>query len=365
MTRAILQAAGLLLAAVPAQAANPSMSRDFERMMQWLSHEMAQGLAFNAGSTFDPPREVKDKRLQPDISLGVGSMPLDKSKFPEPETPALKDLGAADIFPSRVLFPNLTMHLRSGLPWRSDFAIRVANMTTPPNYKLSGDAAGKGQSNSIGFTLRKHLLGGARPLLSLGAHYNHVFGRFRIKTKFKVDDVQGFSAESEVLGDIQWNVTSLGFNAVVSDTFGRWTPFLGYGYNYASGSVRARLDAVSNTPLISPIIGEASERPEKSQARVILGFQLNRSWANFFANGEVKTIGIGIGQSWIVHAGMNLPFHIGTSFGSSARREVAPREATARAPSPEEPSRPSTRKEMVSGSVRGEEEAPPALIFIQ
>ena len=47
-------------------------------MTQWLSHELAQGLAFNAGSNFDPPREVKGYSIQPDLSLGVGRMPLDK-----------------------------------------------------------------------------------------------------------------------------------------------------------------------------------------------------------------------------------------------------------------------------------------------
>ena len=57
-------------------------------MTQWLSHEMAQGLAFNAGSNFDPPREVKGWALQPDLSLGIGRIPFNKTTFPNLTVPA-------------------------------------------------------------------------------------------------------------------------------------------------------------------------------------------------------------------------------------------------------------------------------------
>lgn len=325
-------------------------------MMQWLSHEMVQGLGFNAGSTFDPPREVTDRRFQPDLSLGIGHMPLDKSRFPEPQTPALKELNAARIFPSAVLFPNLTMHWRLGLPGRSDLAIRFADMTTPPGYKISPGTAGKGQSNSIGFGLRRHFFGGDAPLLSLGANYNYVFGRFQFKTKFNVNTVQGFSADNNVDGTIQWSVNSMGLNAVLSQTFGRWTPFMGVGYNYVTGSVRSRLEAVSESPLISPIVGEGSERPEASQARVILGTQMNRSWVHLFANGEVKAIGIGSGKSWIVHAGLTLPFHLGSSKGMLARKAARPPERSAAL-------EPAKRDVERAGPARAEIQ--PELIFIQ
>ena len=131
MRKSVLVGLAFGLLATNARAANPSMSSDFGRMMEWLSHEMAQGLAFNAGSLFDPPHEVKSRRLQPDVSLGIGKMPLDKTKFPQPEVPALQEMNAADIFPDSVMFPNLAMHLRAGLPARMDMSIRMANMTTP------------------------------------------------------------------------------------------------------------------------------------------------------------------------------------------------------------------------------------------
>ena len=314
-------AALLVLWGRPALA-NPSMSDDFERMMKWLSHEMVQGLGFNAGSTFDPPREVKDKRLQPDVSLGLGKMPLDKNRFPRLETQGLKDINAADIFPASVLFPNLAMHMRMGLPWRSDLALRAADMTTPPGYKISPTTTGAGQSNSVGFGVRKHFMGNGRPLLSLGVNYNHVFGRFDYKTKFDINDVEGFSASNNVTGTIRWNVRSYGVNAVVSQTLGLWTPFLGFGYNYLTGSLRARLEAIADTPLILPVVGESSNHPEQSQARAILGAQLNRSWVNFFANGEVQAVGSGKGRSWIVHSGISLPFQIGPKGFYAAKKRA-------------------------------------------
>ncbi len=308
-------------AAAPASGANPSMSADFHAMMEWLSHEMAQGLAFNAGSTFDPPQEVKSRRFQPDISLGIGKMPLDKKKFPTLTVPALTDLPASKIFPSSVLFPNLAVHLRAGLPARMDMSLRFANATTPKGYKISPTTTGAAQSNSIGFGLRRHFFGeDGLPLLGLGANYNHVYGRFAYNTKFGVDSIQGFSADSDVSGAIAWNISSYGLNAVLSRTYGRWTPFGGVGYNYTTGSVRARLELNSETPLIAPVVGEASDHPEQSQARFILGVQTNRSWANFFSNLEIQAVGSGAGRAWVIHSGITLPFEIGARGFSSTRR---------------------------------------------
>ena len=337
------------------EALGASMSQDFSNMMGWLSHEMAQGLAFNAGSTFDPPREVTNRKFQPDISLGVGNMPLNKSRFPELGAPALRDMGAAKIFPSTVLFPNLAMHWRVGLPYRSDLSLRFADMTTPPGYKISGNTTGNGQSNSFGLGLRKHILGGGGdwPLLSLGANYNCVFGRFTYKTKFGMNNVEGFSADSDVDGTIQWSINSYGLNAVASQTYGRWTPFAGFGYNYVTGSVRAHLEAISQTPLISPIVGESSNKPEHSQGRLIFGAQMNRAWMNFFFNGEVKAIGTSSGNSWIIHGGITLPFQLGLHGFSSTK---ARKNASSTFKDIDE----SVEKEAPAGA-----EARPEMIFIQ
>ncbi|MBI3552281.1 MAG: hypothetical protein HY077_07165 [Elusimicrobia bacterium] len=384
----LILGAALAFAAPMGAHANPSMSGDFQNMMEWLSHEMAQGLGFTAGDTFDPPHEVTDKRLQPDLSIGVGHLPLDRSKFPEPQTPALRDLGVGSIFPKAVNFPNLAMHLRAGLPYRMDFAVRGANMTTPPGYKISANAPAKGQSNSIGFSLRKHFLGGEDlPLVSLGFHYNHVYGIFNYNTKFSINNVNGFSADSNVAGAIQWNINSLGLNAVASQTFGHFTPFFGFGYNRVSGSVRASLLAIPDTPLIAQISGESSQKPEQNQGRLIFGSEMNRSWIHMFFNTEIKAMGIGSGKSYMIHAGAALPFHIGTGSGAAYASSTRWRRAQAerfedtretsggrdyKAPRPEkattyQPARPPAEdhKEMFGGPKAEKAETEPPLIFIQ
>ncbi len=314
-SRALLRIAAVAaigLGPKAAWAANPSLSDDFGNMMGWLSQEFAQGLAFNAGSTFDPPEEVKGARLQPDISLGVGSMPFDKGKFPALNSQALRDAKPQERYPDRSLFPNLTMHLRAGTPRRTDFSIRFTNMTIPKNQKLSPGTTGEGQSNSIGFGIRKHLMGGEDvPMITLGANYNHVFGIIKTRSKFNIDSVPGFNAESDLNGEVAWNLNSIGLNVVVSQAFGNFIPFAGMGYNYASGSVRTNLRLLSNTPLIAPVFGEAMRRPETSSGRLILGSQWNSPWINFFANSEIKTLGDHSGKSWIIHGGVTLPFRIG------------------------------------------------------
>ncbi len=308
---AALWAASLFFA-VPVRAANPSLSDDFRTMTQWLSHEMAQGLAFNAGSNFDPPREVTGWALQPDISLGIGRIPFNKTTFPALTVPALNDQGGSNIFPNQVLFPNLAIHLRMGLPGRRDAYFRWADATTPPGYKISPTMTAQVQTNSYGVGLRQHfdLWEEDLPKVVLGGHYNHVRGRTRLKGTFNVDIDNNFKADSELNGAIDWNINSFGLTAVTYKNFDSWTPFFGFGYNYATGSVRSRLELVSRTFLISNVLGEGSERPEQSQGRWITGLQYARPTWSFFFNAEVKALGQLQYRSWIAQAGFALPFEL-------------------------------------------------------
>ncbi|MDE2490555.1 MAG: hypothetical protein KGM24_06880 [Elusimicrobia bacterium] len=303
-------AAALVLALALPASANSSISYDFNNMTYWLSHEMAQGLAFNAGSTFDPPKEIKGWYLQPDVSFGVGNMPLDKRDFPNLTVQALKDAGGESMFPSSVLFPNLAMHLRFGLPWRGDAYIRFADATTPPGYKISPTMTAQVQTNSIGAGIRQHFFGGDYPLLTLGAHYNHVQGRTHLKGKFN-ENIQTLNLSSDLVGDIDWSINSFGLTAVTSYTWGRWTPYAGLGYNYATGSVRARLDLEPNGFGAVPAIGEGSDRPEKSQGRELFGFSYDRPTWSAFLSGELKALGQLQYRSYIVQVGAALPFDIG------------------------------------------------------
>lgn len=331
---AVLVALAAVLAAAPARA-NPSMSNDFQSMMGWLSNEVVQGLSFNAGSMFDPPNELRPWHMQPDVSFGIGMVPLNKKKFPKVETQALAEKQPEKLLPSSVTFPNLALHLRLGLPGRFDFTVRGANMTVPKGYKLAPGTEGNGQSNSIGFGVRRHFFGGRdTPLLSVAANYNHVKGNFNFVNAWqRLELVPGFQVDSRNVGRLEWNVNSIGMNAVVSQSYGMWTPFIGGGWSHMSGSMKARLQADFATPLISPAIGEASDHPEENQARVIIGTQLDRSRFSFFVNGEMKAIGIQSGKAFIVQMGVVTPFRIGSkSFAAKGTRRLEPTGQLAKEP---------------------------------
>ena len=307
-------AAVLVFGTATAEAANPPLDTDFSAMSGWLSHELAQGLGFNAGETFDPPHELTSHWLQPDLSIGLGKMPLNQKNFPQTSALTLNGVDAAGFFPTYVLFPNLSMHLRAGLPSRMDLSVRFDDMTTPSGYRLSPTMTGKGQSNSIGFGLRKHFFGGeGRPMLSLGGNFNHVYGWFSLHTNrdFIINTNPGtISINNNVDGQLAWNVSSYGLNAVLSDSLQGWTPFVGCGYNYVTGSASTALQMAATT-LTKASQGGGSSHPEQNQARFMGGVQFDRPWMHFFVNGEIKAVGENAWQSWIGMIGAALPFEFG------------------------------------------------------
>jgi len=215
----------------------------------------------------------------------------------------------------------------------------------------------------------------ATPMLSVTLAYNHTFGYFSFKNQFtNVELVNGVLwADSDNTGELEWDVRSFGVNAVVSQAYGKWTPFAGAGYNWMMGSVRGRLTSVWRTPLIAPSVGEASSRPPKVNTRVILGFMRDGRVFKFFTNGEVKANGKTAGRAFIISMGLAAPFKIGASAsvvrqgrnrsGAAAlpSKQRRPRKAKILdvRPAEDKPSRKERRKRKTKGKPS------PELIFIQ
>ena len=339
-------------------------------MTQWLSHEMAQGLAFNAGSTFDPPREVTGWALQPDLSVGIGRIPFNKTDFPKLENQVLEEQGGANIFPNQVIFPNLALHLRMGFPWRGDAYFRFADATTPSGYKISPTMTAQVQTNSFGFGLRQHvdLWNEDLPKVALGAHYNHVRGRTRLKGVSVVNE-SGLRIDSDLNGEIDWNLNSFALTAVAHKNYNAWTPFAGIGYNYATGSVRSKLVLKSQSFLAADVVGESSAHPEQSQGRWIAGVQYARpKWSAFF-NAEVKALGQLQYRSWIAQIGVALPYEIGRGRAifykkrvpgiiDDAKRNSVPKSVLEDKPAP----KPKVRRPL---EPKQTEQAHPDMIFLQ
>ncbi len=348
----------LALAGAPARA-NPSLATDFAGMSQWLSDQFAQGLAFNAGETFDPPKEIKGYYLQPDVSFGVGLIPFDKREFPQMTVPELQNGVGANLFPTSTLFPNFAFALRMGLPWRGDIYVRVADATIPAGYKISPTMTAQVQTNSIGWGIRKQFFGGEDvPMLTVGGVYNHVQGYTKLKGTFGVS-ASGFTADDQFNGDIAWSINSFGLTAIVSQSFGSWTPFGGIGYNYTTGSVAVSLELQSGTFLVPDITGLGSDRPEVSEGREIVGVSYDRPKWSAFANAELKALGELQYRSWIIQSGVAIPF----SFGRKRRvaAAVEPKSALEDDEAPAAP-KPVKRKR---AAPTPPEQAPPDMIFLR
>ncbi len=300
-------------------------------MTQWLSDQLAQGLAFNAGENFDPPTLVKGYYLQPDVSFGAGIVPLSRKNFPQ--TPALAGIGynGSSFFPNSVAFPNLAIHLRMGLPGDNDMYVRFADATTPPGYKISPTMTAQVQTNSFGAGLRHHFIGtGGWPSLVWGAHYNYVTGHVNLAGPESAQFTPTYGDSGSLTGTIAWALHSFGTDAIVYQTFSHWTPYGGLGYNYATGSVRSSLALNFNGFGAAPIFGESSDKPEANQGRAIGGVQYSFANWSLFGGGEIKTIGVDPLQNYIVQVGAALPFELGCGKHFFCRKKkpadaVAPR----------------------------------------
>jgi hypothetical protein len=147
-------------------------------------------------------------------------------------------------------------------------------------------------------------------MLSVGAHFNHVYGWFNLHTTRDMIVNQTINITNTVEGRLDWNVSSYGLNAVLSESYRGWTPFLGCGYNYVTGSASASLQMPA-TATTTAAQGGGSDHPEQNQARFMAGVEFDRPWMHFFLNSEVKAVGENAGKSWIAMLGAALPFEIG------------------------------------------------------
>lgn len=326
---AAFTALGLVLARpLPARAQNyPSLSQDFTSIMQWFSGQMVQPLAFNAGDTFPNPLVTKPGRGQIETTIGGGLLPVDNSHFPVLGTPQLNDMGIKNDFPSSTPFGDITSTLRYGLPWDSDLAIRVSNITFPRSRISSGMEA-KAQSNTFGLQLRKFLHCDEGYAFSITGYYQYHTGVIHFYNQF--DNIQlpdqnnpELTLSSNNTGSLIWHLQAAGVNLIMSRTFGAWTPYVGAGFNQAYGSLKGELEAQFNTSLTSEALGQASSRPSQSSMRGLFGFNLARSenW-NYFMAGEMLANNAGIGKAINVHVGVMCPIRFGEARRDEAKKPL-------------------------------------------
>lgn len=306
------------------------MARDFDKLSSWLSNETVNSIAFNAGSTLGPPRELRVLEIQPDLSAGIGSLPLNGSRFPALDTQLLNDLKLPTFFPSAVSFPHLTGHLRLGLPFRFEVGARWANVSSPMK-KLTEKTTGKGRSSSAGAEVRHHILGmEGWPTVTISGMVNHVYGQYDFFNSY--DDIQlveGLVVDSVNTGSLEWNLTTYSVNLIAQATYGIWTPFVGTGVSRSKGWVRSTVNSKFQTDLIPLTSGRAEASPSGDQIRVLGGMEFNFFHFGLFATGEALTSGENRREVWVAHVGAFIPIRLfqggpGRGLQRTARKRPSP-----------------------------------------
>ena len=125
-------------------------------------------------------------------------------------------------------------------------------------------------------------------------------------------------------GSMAWSLGSVGVNAVVSRSYGHWVPFVGLGYNIASGSLQATMRTDFDTYLAAPAMSAQSSRPRSENVRILFGTEVLRfSAANLFLSGELQALGTGgAGETFNVHMGMIIPLRFGSKKEQEAKKAV-------------------------------------------
>lgn len=306
---AALFAAGLALfpAGSACAAANPALREDFDSMMEWLSNETAEGLSFHSSVAFDPPVELARGAVSVDGNLGVGTLTTEKNTFPRLRVKTLQDLDPEENFSDVTPFPDMTAHLRLGLPARWETGLRLSNMTVP-RHPISSSTEGSGQSNIYGLQVRRHYFGGRSPLLTLSGTVDYLHGGFKFYNGFKdVEVTDTLFLDSANEGRLSWDIKSAGVAAMASKQYGRWTPYWGAGYHYSRGYVRGRLTSKFNTSLIPPVIGAGTERLRSKQVRVMVGTMREAGGWSWYGAVESLAFNSKGGRTFAAHLGFSLP----------------------------------------------------------
>lgn len=308
--------------AVSAASNAPRLSEDFKSIMEWLSAESAEGMAFHSAVSFDPPVELPPGGVGFDGNFGLGTVPLHKNTFPTLQVKTLQDTHPEQNFSDTTMFPDMTGHLRYGFEDRWEGALRFSDMTVP-RYKISPTTEGEGQSNILGVQIRKHMGDPKLERVTVYASYDYIFGGFKFFNGFQhvaVTDTLFLDSKNE--GLLAWNIKTVGAGFMISHEWGRYVPYYGFGYNYSEGVVHTRLKSVFDGGLVSPVVGEGSHSVMGTQQlRMTLGTMRHGRKVNWYAATEILLFGSKSGRAFAVHMGFSVPIRMGASEEQLSRPE--------------------------------------------
>lgn len=318
-----LLAAGGTAFAVDSQ----QMSEDFNSIMNWLSSESAEGMAFHSAVTFDPPTELRQGGWGFDINGGLGTIPLHKNTFPTLHVKELQDTHPENNFNDTTLFPDTTMHLRYGLPDRWEAALRLSNMTVP-RTQISAATKADGQSNIEGVEIRKHLGGGRAEHVIVYATFDHIHGHYRFFNGSTVTDPTLPTLNLQNQGLLAWNVKTWGIGTTISQQYGAWVPYFGFGYLYSSGYIHTRLQSncECDPHVFTTVVGDGRYAiNDTKELRMELGTMLKGRTVDWYAASEILALGSKSGRAYALHVGVAIPIKAGGRNSGLSDLRDAPR----------------------------------------
>lgn len=277
--------------------AKSSVESDYSTISQWFSEQLADGLAFHSQSGLDLPASVCGLLgFELGGSGGLSIWKLDVDKFRSLSTTAIDVTSAGGIdLPDKIGAPNLLAHAKIGLLGGLDVGGKGGRIAWSRD---DGNARTDIESTVWGIELRKRLLGGGvtgvvLPDLSVNLSLNTASGSIKRSEGYNAVTPESYAGvsytqtiTSTTTWRSDWNIRSLGLQAVLSKNFIVVTPFLGVGVYKNMGKVNSSIETGGNIKLESTVppaslenplslTGKGDKKPKDTNVRFLAGLELN------------------------------------------------------------------------------------------
>ncbi len=275
------------------QTAKNAVQSDYSTVSQWFSEQLSNGLAFHEQNGLDLPGSVCSLLgFELGVSGGGSVWKLDVDKFRKLPAKAIDVTSAGGIdLPDKIGAPNLLAHAKIGLLGGIDVGGKGGKIT----WSLDdGNARTDIESTVWGVEVRKRLLGGGLtgvvlPDLSVNLSLNTASGfikRSEVYDRTTSGIIYGDNSYTQTITSTttwrsDWDIKSLGLQAVLSKNFIAVTPFIGVGLYKNMGKVNTAIETGGNITLSGiptadlSLAGKGDKAPKDTNIRYMAGLEMN------------------------------------------------------------------------------------------
>lgn len=243
--------------------AREDVAKDFGEISKWISGELSEGMAFNAGSGNVLPADIIEfPGFGFGISAGASLWPVNAGEFRALNLRTIDTSSANKIdMPDTIGMINIVGHVKTALPFGLDIGARVGGFNFDDD---TGNASVELENALWGVELRKRILGGSwtnilLPDLSVSVSFDNAVGSIERKESYsdrRTETYEGSSytqeIQSETLWKTEWNTQNIGIKTIVSKTFLFITPYFGLGVNKHMGSTETKIVTTGTISLEIP-----------------------------------------------------------------------------------------------------------------